>query len=68
MDRVAAKSPGDAPFATTDHFTASECLMIAQFPTTGVATVNSVIGNLFSWATVVGFPLLFCCSVVERRR
>jgi hypothetical protein len=43
-----------------DYFTASERVMIAQVPTTGVTTVYSVIGDLFAWMTVIGFLFLVC--------
>ena len=63
-----ATDPYGRTLATMDHFTASERLMIAQAPTTGVTTVYSVIGDLFAWATVIGFLLLVFRAVVESRR
>jgi apolipoprotein N-acyltransferase len=60
--------PYGRTLATTDHFTASERLMIAQVPTTGVTTVYSIVGDLFGWATVIGFPLLVCWAVIQSRQ
>jgi apolipoprotein N-acyltransferase len=60
--------PYGRTLATMDHFTASERLMIAQVPTTGVTTVYSVIGDLFGWATVIGFPLLVCWAIIQSRQ
>ena len=60
--------PYGRALATMDHFTATERLMMAQVPVAGVRTVYSVIGDLFGWATVIGFPLLVCLAVVESRR
>lgn len=62
-----ATDPYGRTLATMDHFTASERLMIAQVPTTGVTTVYSVIGDLFGWTTVIGFLLLVCWAVIQRR-
>jgi apolipoprotein N-acyltransferase len=63
-----ATDPYGRTLATMDHFTASERLMVAQVPTTGVTTVYSVIGDLFGWATVIGFPLLVCWAVIQSRQ
>jgi apolipoprotein N-acyltransferase len=63
-----ATDPYGRTLATMDHFTASERLMIAQVPTTGVTTVYSVIGDLFAWTSVIGFLILVCLAVVESRR
>ena len=60
--------PYGRTLATMDHFTASERLMIAQVPTSGVNTAYSIIGDLFAWATVVGFLLLVCLAVARSRR
>jgi apolipoprotein N-acyltransferase len=60
-----ATDPYGRTLATTNHFTTSERLMIAQVPTTGVTTVYSIIGNLFGWATVLGFPLLVCMAFIQ---
>jgi apolipoprotein N-acyltransferase len=60
--------PYGRTLATMDYFTASERLMIAQVPTTGVTTVYSIIGDLFAWTTVIAFPLFVCLAVVESRR
>jgi apolipoprotein N-acyltransferase len=60
--------PYGRTLATMDHFTASERLMIAQVPTTGVTTVYSVIGNLFPWATLIVFPALVCWAVIQSRQ
>ena len=60
--------PYGRTLATMDHFTATERLMIAQVPVAGVTTVYSVIGDLFGWATVIGFPFLVCWVIVLSRR
>jgi apolipoprotein N-acyltransferase len=60
--------PYGRTLAATDHFTASERLMVAQVPTTGVTTVYSIVGDLFGWATVIGFPLLVCWAVIQSRQ
>jgi apolipoprotein N-acyltransferase len=59
--------PYGRTLARMDYFTASERVMIAQVPTTGVTTVYSVIGDLFAWMTVIGFLLLVCWVIVESR-
>ena len=63
-----ATDPFGRRLATMDHFTASERLMIAQVPTTGVTTVYSVIGDLFGWASVFGFATLVCWAIIQRRQ
>lgn len=63
-----ATDPYGRTLARTDHFTTSERLMIAQVPTTGVTTVYSIIGNLFGWSTVLGFPLLVCWMFIQSYR
>ena len=63
-----ATDPYGRTLATMDHFTASERLMIAQVPTTGVTTVYSVVGDLFAWTNVIGFLLLVFMAGVESRR
>lgn len=63
-----ATDPYGRTLASMDHFTASERLMIAQVPTTGVTTVYSVIGDLFAWTTVIGCLVLVCLAAVGRRR
>ena len=60
--------PYGRTLAKMDHFTASERMMIAQVPTTGVTTVYSVIGDLFAWLNVGAFPLLICHGVIVGRR
>ncbi len=57
--RVAVKRESERE-ATATPFGAGKRLMIAQVPPTGVTTVHSVIGDLFAWATVIGFLLLVC--------
>jgi apolipoprotein N-acyltransferase len=63
-----ATDPYGRTLATMNHFTASERLMIAQVPTTGVTTVHSVIGDLFAWTTVIAFPLLICRVFIQSRQ
>ena len=63
-----ATDPYGRTLATMNHFTTSERLMIVQVPTTAVTTVYSSIGDLFGWATVIAFFLLFCWVVAESRR
>ncbi len=66
--RSCVTDPYGRTLASMDHFTATERLMIAQVPVAGVTTVYSVIGNLFGWATVIGFLFLLCWVVVQSRR
>jgi apolipoprotein N-acyltransferase len=62
-----ATDPFGRRLATMDHFTASQRLLIAQVPTTGVKTVYSVIGDLFGWATIVAFLFLLCWATIQGR-
>jgi apolipoprotein N-acyltransferase len=54
--------------ASVDHFTTSEWVMVAQVPTQGVATLYSVIGDLFGWLAVVGFVAIVIWAVVRWRK
>lgn len=63
-----ATDPYGRTLSKMDHFTASERLMVAQVPTTGITTVYSVIGDLFAWVTVFGFPLLVYLAIIGSRR
>lgn len=56
--------PYGRTLAKMDHFATSQRLMVAQVPNEGVATVYSVVGDVFAWASAVAFLLLACAALV----
>jgi apolipoprotein N-acyltransferase len=55
--------PYGRTLAKMDHFTTTKRLMVAQVSNEGVATVYSVVGDLFAWASAVAFLFLACAAL-----
>ena len=54
--------------AQTDHWTASDRVMVAQVPVSSAFSLYSYIGDAFAWLCMLGFVVLWGYVIVQRRQ
>ena len=54
--------------AQTDHWTASERVMVAQVPVSSVFTLYPYIGDAFAWLSLAGFTIMLVMHIIKGRR
>ena len=54
--------------AQTDHWTASERVMIAQVPVSSAFTLYPYIGDAFAWLSLAGFTIMLVMHIIKGRR
>jgi apolipoprotein N-acyltransferase len=54
--------------ASTDYFSSSEKVLVAQVPSYNVPTLYAYTPDLFAWVAIAGFVVLVVVAVVQERR